>query len=148
MGVNDQLPDADLFQTKGVFSISWYEHMLGFLIDGTLPGNFSVDQRRKFSLKSRPFLVIAGALYRKGVDQIIRRCVPDFEQDAVLQKAHSGISGGHFSRDITGKKVLQAGLWWPTVLKDAHEYAKIVCSVRSWVNQTQGIGCMIIQSYH
>ena len=83
-GINDELPNVELFQMKGVSSDSWYEHMLAFLVDGTMPGNFLVDQRRKFALKSRPFLVIAGALYRRGIDQIIRRCVPDFEQDAVL----------------------------------------------------------------
>ena len=50
-GINDQLPDDDLFQTKGVFSDSWYEHMLGFLIDGTMPENFSVDSKKEVCIK-------------------------------------------------------------------------------------------------
>lgn len=49
--------------------------MLAFLVDGTMPESFTIDQRRKFSLKSRPFLVITGALYRRSIDQIIRRDV-------------------------------------------------------------------------
>ena len=48
----------------------------------------------------------------------------DFEQSTILQEAHYGSAGGYFSGDITGKKILQAGLWWPTVLKGAHEFAK------------------------
>ena len=103
--------------------------MLIFLTDGIMPESFSTDERRKFVLKSKPILVIAGALYRKGIDQIIRRCVPEFEQIAILQEAHEEISRGHFSGDITGKKILQAGLWWPTVLKDSHEHARscLIC---------------------
>ena len=63
-------------------------------------------------------------MYRKGTDQIIRRWVPEEEQKAVLQEAHQGIAGGHFSKEIIGRKILQAELWWPTVLKEAHNYAK------------------------
>ena len=49
--------------------------------------------------------------------------MPDHEQNAVLKEAHQGISGGHFRGDILGRKILQARLWWLTVLKDAHEFA-------------------------
>ena len=119
-----------------------------FLTDGVLPESMSVDQRRKFVLKSKPFLVIAGGLYRKGIDQIICRFVPDFEQSAVLQEAHGGISGGHFSGDITEKKILQSGLWWPTVLKDAHMFARecVVCQQMGQPNPKK-IGCLIIQYF-
>ena len=46
------------------------------------------------------------------------------EQEAVLREAHSGDAGGHFSGEITGRKIMQAGLWWPFVLRDAHKYSK------------------------
>ncbi|MCO5587376.1 hypothetical protein L7F22_041325 [Adiantum nelumboides] len=58
--------------------------------------------------------VDSGALYKKGIDQMIRRCVPEFEQSAVLQEAHYGQAGGHFPGDITGKKILQPGPIKPT----------------------------------
>ena len=88
-GITDQLPDAELFEMQGLTSDSWYDQLLIFLTDGVLPEKFTTDQRRKFALKSKPFLVIAaGALYRKGIDQIIKRCVLDEEQQAVLSEAH------------------------------------------------------------
>ena len=68
--------------------------------------------------------MIARALYKKGTDQVIRRCVPDFEQSAILQEAHYGLARWHFLGHVTGKKILQAGLWWPTMLRDAHEFVK------------------------
>lgn len=98
--------------------------MVQFLTDGVLPSIMSTDQKKKLTLRSRPFLIIAGALYRKGADQIIRRCVPDEEQKAILQEAHHGTTGGHFSGEITRRKIMQAGLWWPLLLKDAYQFAR------------------------
>ena len=40
----------------------------------------------------------------------------------VLFHAHSCLSGGHFSVKVTAKAIMQAGLWWPTLFKDANEY--------------------------
>ena len=42
----------------------------------------------------------------------------------MLQEAHFGVAGGHFSGEITGRKIMQAGLWWPLLLRDAHTFAK------------------------
>ena len=69
----------NLFEANALVGDTWYDHMLLFLTDGVMPEQFNVDHRRKFALKSKPFLVIAGALYRKGVDHIIRRCVSEEE---------------------------------------------------------------------
>ncbi len=128
-GVSDQLPDADLFHAIGRVHDNWYDQMLQFLTEGVLPAEMSPDQRKKFALRSRPFMVIAGSLYRTGADQIIRRCVPEEEQKAVLQEAHLGTAGGHFSGEVRGRKILQAGLWWPMMLKDAHKLVQgcVVC---------------------
>ena len=123
-GVSDQLPDAELFQVQGQTFDNWYDQMVQFLTDGVLPSNMSTDQKKKFALRSRPFLIIAGALYRKGADQIIRRCVPEEEQKAVLQEAHHGTAGGHFFGEITGRKIMQAGLWWPLLIKDAYQFSR------------------------
>lgn len=65
-------------------------------------------------------MIIAGFLYKRGLDNIIRRCVPDHEQSSVLEEVHAGNAGGHFSAQITSRKIFQSGLWWPTVIKDAY----------------------------
>lgn len=84
-GVSDEFPDTELFQVKGQESDSWYDQMVNILMDGVLPPSMSADQRKKFVLHSRPFLIIVGSLYRRGIDQVVWRCVPDEEeQKAVL----------------------------------------------------------------
>ena len=34
------------------------------------------------------------------------------------------MAGGHFASEVIARKVLQAGLWWPTLFKDAHQYVQ------------------------
>ena len=41
--VIDQLPDANLFAAQHDLPESWYDQMLLFLTDGTLPVSFSID---------------------------------------------------------------------------------------------------------
>jgi len=40
----------------------------------------------------------------------------------ILQELHGGIGGGHFSSNITMKKILDDDYWWPTMNKDVHEF--------------------------
>lgn len=40
----------------------------------------------------------------------------------VLKEAHDGLAGGHMGPDATARKVLLAGLWWPTLHTDTREW--------------------------
>ena len=70
------------------------------------------------------FTVIGGQLYKKGIDQVLRRCIPDHEQMNVMREAHQGIAGGHLAAHTTKMKILQVDLWWPTMNKDTHFFTK------------------------
>ena len=59
-----------------------------------------------------------------GPDKILRRCVLEHEKPLILAEAHAGEVGGHFSGKATAQKILMAGLWWPTIHKDAKEYCR------------------------
>jgi hypothetical protein len=63
-------------------------------------------------------------LYKKGVYGIVRRCVPEHEQQDIIRKCHSSAYGGHHAGMRTGAKVLQSGFYWPTLFKDAAEFVK------------------------
>jgi hypothetical protein len=68
--------------------------------------------------------MIAGHLYKLGVDGIMRICVMEHERSIVLAESHEGIVGGNYARNPTTQKVFHVGLWWPTVYKDAKEYCR------------------------
>ena len=68
--------------------------------------------------------MIADHLYWVSGDGLLRRCVLPHETMAVLAEAHQGSGGGHFARDVTARKFLQAGLWWPKLWVDLAKWAK------------------------
>ncbi|KAI5319291.1 hypothetical protein L3X38_038999 [Prunus dulcis] len=57
-------------------------------------------------------------------DQIIRRCIPKAEQESVLKFAHHYACGGHFGQKRTAEKILQSGLFWPTLFRDSQNWCK------------------------
>nr|GEX56863.1 reverse transcriptase domain-containing protein [Tanacetum cinerariifolium] len=57
-------------------------------------------------------------------DQIIRRCVHDQEAFDILKACHEGPTGGHHGANFTAKKIFDAGFFWPTIYKDAHDLVK------------------------
>jgi hypothetical protein len=59
-----------------------------------------------------------------GLDSILRRCVLDHGRQDILWQFHSGVAGGYVGGKAIAVKVLQDGLWWATLFKDAHAYAR------------------------
>ncbi|XP_022880866.1 uncharacterized protein LOC111398163 [Olea europaea var. sylvestris] len=56
-------------------------------------------------------------LYRRGADQIIRKCMPEDEMKPILSRVHVSTYGGHFGPTKIATKVLQCGYFWPTLFK-------------------------------
>ncbi|GJX27809.1 hypothetical protein Tco_0235888 [Tanacetum coccineum] len=52
------------------------------------------------------------------------RCVFDKELQEVLEHCHTRHVRGHYGADITARKVIEAGLYWPTILKDAARHVR------------------------
>ncbi|RDY00573.1 putative mitochondrial protein, partial [Mucuna pruriens] len=61
-------------------------------------------------------------LWRLCSDKIIRRCIPDAEINSVLRFCHSAPGGGHYGSTQTAKKVLDCGLYWPTIFKGTYHF--------------------------
>nr|GFB17348.1 reverse transcriptase domain-containing protein [Tanacetum cinerariifolium] len=56
--------------------------------------------------------------------KVIRRYVYGKEALDILEACHNGPTGGHHGVNLTIKKVFDAGFFWPTIYKDAHEFGK------------------------
>jgi len=63
--------------------------------------------------------LIAGHLYKLGVDGILWRCVLERERNMVLSKVDEGVVGGHYIGKEKTQKIFHVGLWFPTLHKDA-----------------------------
>ncbi|GJR81962.1 reverse transcriptase domain-containing protein [Tanacetum coccineum] len=53
--------------------------------------------------------------------KLIRRCVFGQEAHDILMACHNGPTGGHHGANYTAKKIFDAGFFWPTIYRDAHD---------------------------
>jgi hypothetical protein len=89
---------------------------------------YTISQKKQLVVRAADFSLIADQLYKIGPDEILRRCVMETECPIILEEAHEYIARGRYTRKATVQKVLQAGLWWPTLHRDAKEYTR-ACDV-------------------
>ncbi|KAH7434989.1 hypothetical protein KP509_06G043800 [Ceratopteris richardii] len=120
-GINDDFPDAQLFAVQAQ---GWYFDIKNFIKTGLYPEKASVVQKKRLLIKSRPYTFIKDKLYRQGKDDRFRKCLEEEEVREVLHFAHEGTGGGHLPGHIMSQRILDAGLWWPTLFKDADEWGK------------------------
>ena len=87
-----------------------------------------MQQKKQLVVHAVDFTLIVGQLYKLGPDEILRRYVLEHERRSILEEAHARVAGEHYAGKPTAQKVLIAGLWWPTVHKDAKEFCR-TCDV-------------------
>ncbi|GKE26681.1 reverse transcriptase domain-containing protein, partial [Tanacetum coccineum] len=64
-------------------------------------------------------------LFKICSDGMIRRCISGPETRTILDQCHHGPTGGHYGPNITAKKVLDLGFYWPTIIKEAHTLVRL-----------------------
>jgi len=71
--IDDEFPDAALFQVE-VIPME-YADIIHFLSKGQFPVDYTKKQKKKLVYKVGPYTLIAETLYKKGKDEILRRCI-------------------------------------------------------------------------
>ena len=66
-----------------------------------MPAKYSVKQKKQLVVKAADFPIIAGQLYKLGLDEILRRYILDHERQVILVEAHADIVGVHYSGKST-----------------------------------------------
>ena len=117
--INDSFPDEHLLAISNSH-VPWFADIVNYLACQVLPPDLTYQQRKKFLHDVRLYLWDEPFLFKRCVDQVIRRCVPEDEMDNILQHCHSSEYGGHFGGTRTAMKVLQSGFYWPNLFKDSH----------------------------
>ncbi|RVW73732.1 Transposon Ty3-I Gag-Pol polyprotein [Vitis vinifera] len=115
--INDDFPEESLmFLVK----TPWYAHIANYLVTGEIPSEWNAQDRKHFFAKVHAYYWEEPFLFKYCGDQIIRKCVPEEEQQGILTHCHENACGGHFASQKTAMKVLQSGFTWPSLFKDAH----------------------------
>ena len=120
--IKESFPDEQLFYVAR--EDPWYADYVNYIVSGVLPHDLSFQQKKRFLHDVRQYLWDEPYLFRQCADQMIRRCVAKEETGDILQQCHASLYGGHFGGERTAVKVLQAGFYWPSLFKDAHEFVK------------------------
>jgi hypothetical protein len=107
--LNDQLPDADLFEVDVIQAE--YAEFINFLQTNRMPEEYILAQVKSLLQRSAPYTLIGGTLYKQGQDGILRRYIYTNKIPMVLEGCHSNACGGHFVGDVTIRKALLAGYW-------------------------------------
>ncbi|KAL4272806.1 hypothetical protein GQ457_13G016350 [Hibiscus cannabinus] len=108
----------------------WYADLVNYIVSGIIPHQLNYQGRKRFKYNAKGYFWDEPYLFKQCADQIIRRCIPEEEQQQVLEQCHSAPYGGHFGGNRTTTKVLQSGLYWPTLHRDAHFSASNVTDAK------------------
>ncbi|XP_071916696.1 uncharacterized protein [Coffea arabica] len=120
--LKDNFPDEHLFVVQK--TTPWYADLVNYLVTRTLPNDLSRAQKEKIKSDVKYYVWDEPYLWKYCSDQIIRRCVSEEEVPSILSFCHSYACGGHFGPKRTARKVLECGLFWPTLFSDAYLFCK------------------------
>ncbi|XP_062080935.1 uncharacterized protein LOC133785737 [Humulus lupulus] len=121
--IKETFPDEQLLVVNQV-TTPWYADFVNYLMSGLQPPDLNRQQLKKFFHDVRFYCWDEPYLYKQCPDRIMRSCVPEDEVSSILEHFHSAPYGGHFGGQRTAAKFFQSGYYWPSIFKDAREFAK------------------------
>jgi hypothetical protein len=102
-----------------VHSEEWRTEIISFLQGNCLSDDEAYNKRME--ARTRPYVIIEGALYKHGVCSPLLKCLSRAEGIELMNEIHAGLCGSHIrSRPLLGK-VFRQGFYWPKEALDAAE---------------------------
>ncbi|KAI5386299.1 hypothetical protein KIW84_072729 [Lathyrus oleraceus] len=118
---DDSLGPHEHFQKSlAVSNVPWYADFVNYLAADIVPPDLDYHRKKKFFNDVRNFYWDEPPLFKRGKDGIFRRCIPEEEVKSIIEHCHSAPYGGHASTSKTYAKILQVGLFWPTMWRNVH----------------------------
>jgi hypothetical protein len=116
----DAIPISETFPDEQLMHIAhnptpWFPDIVNYLVTGQMPLHWGQQDKLKFLSKVKTFLWNDPYLFKYCPDQIIRKCIPKFDQTNVISFCHDHACGGHFSAN-------KSRFYWPTIFGDARAY--------------------------
>ncbi|XP_025636203.1 uncharacterized protein [Arachis hypogaea] len=101
---------------------SWTHPILQYLLEGTLPPDPKEGKRIK--REAANYTIVTGQLYKRGFSQPLLKCVEPRDTEYILREIHEGCCGHHVGRKTLAQKVIRAGYFWPTIIRDSIKIVK------------------------
>ncbi|GKA48503.1 reverse transcriptase domain-containing protein [Tanacetum coccineum] len=103
----------------------WFTDFANYLVADIIPKGMTYQQKNKFFSDLKHYFWEEPYLFKVCSDGMIRRCVSGPETQTILDQCHHGPTGGHYGPNVTAKKVLDSGFYWPTIIKEAHTLVQL-----------------------
>ena len=117
--IDDRFPHEHIFRVQEIESHPWFADFANYLASGVIVKGMSNQEKKKFFSDLKYYFWEDPFLFKICQDRLIRRCVYGKEAYNILIQSHEGPTGGHHGANITARKVLEAGFFWPTIFSDA-----------------------------
>ncbi|XP_019195871.1 PREDICTED: uncharacterized protein LOC109189716 [Ipomoea nil] len=88
---------------------------------------YDIDPRKRVDIKRQTPRLICykETLYRHSFDGVVLQCLGDEEALQAMQEAHSGVCSEHQSGPKLHLHIKRMGYYWPTMVKDCIDYARM-----------------------
>ncbi|XP_030969937.1 uncharacterized protein LOC115990230 [Quercus lobata] len=96
---------------------NWTTPLISYLRDRLLPEEKGTA--RKLKVQASRFVLMKDVLYKRGFSRPYLRCLCQEEADYVMREVHEGIYENHSCARSLVHKLIRAGYYWPTMMKDA-----------------------------
>ncbi|WJX45371.1 hypothetical protein P8452_32256 [Trifolium repens] len=100
----------------------WRAPVVQYLRNETLPPE--KDEANKLKKAAVHYVLVGDKLYKRGFSTPLLLCVSEMEAQRILKEIHDGSCGNHIGGRSLAGKVIRAGFFWPTILRDASSYVR------------------------
>nr|GEV28266.1 reverse transcriptase domain-containing protein [Tanacetum cinerariifolium] len=121
--INENFPLETLGSLSGDSTL-WFVDIANFHVGNFIKKGLTSQQKKKLFKDVKHYFWEDPYLFRIFANQIILRCVHGQETIDILKACHEGPTRGHHGANIIVKNVFDAGFFWPTIYRDAHNMIK------------------------
>nr|GFB29582.1 reverse transcriptase domain-containing protein [Tanacetum cinerariifolium] len=124
--INETFPLETLSMVtfRGDSNALWFADFANYHAGNFIVKGMTSQQKNKFFKDVKHYFWDDPFLFKICADQVIRQCVHGKEALDILEACHNRPMGGHHDANLTAKKIFDAGFFWTTIYKDAHEFVK------------------------
>ncbi|XP_016172842.1 uncharacterized protein LOC107615265 [Arachis ipaensis] len=101
---------------------SWTSPILQYLLNGVLPED--PKEAKQIKREAANYTIVTGQLYKRGFSQPLLKCVEPEDTEYILREIHEGCCSHHIEGKTLAHKVIRAGYFWPSVIKDSMRMVK------------------------
>ncbi|RDX96136.1 putative mitochondrial protein, partial [Mucuna pruriens] len=120
MPIRDEFTDEQLLHINS--ATPWFADICNYVATSHFPLEASRPYKEKLQSDAKYYIWDDPYLWRLCSNKVICKCIPKTEISSILQFCHSAPGSGHYGSTWTGWKVLDCGLYWPTIFKDAYHF--------------------------